>query len=87
MTGSIRSFIRAIETGSEPWITGHDLRQALEAAIASKLSAQLGSVPIKLPLENRSHSLLPRPYRWIGGDETGRYQSVDEARKEIPDTN
>ena len=87
LTGSIRSFIKAIDTGSEPWITGHDLRQALEVAIASKLSAQLGSVPVKLPLADRSHSLLPRPYRWIGGDETGRYQSVDEARQEIPDTN
>jgi len=87
LTGSIRSFIKAIETGSEPWITGHDLRQALEAAIAAKLSAQLGSVPVTLPLKDRSLSLLPRPYRWIGGDETGRYQSVEEAGKEIPDTN
>lgn len=87
LTGSIRSFIKAVETGSEPWITGHDLRQALEAAIAAKLSAQLGSVPVKLPLKDRSLSLLPRPYRWIGGDETGRYQSVEEARKEVPDTN
>ena len=87
LTGSIRSFIKAIETGSEPWITGHDLRQALEAAIAAKLSAQLGSVPVKLPLKDRSLSLLPRPYRWIGGDETGRYQSLEEAKKEIPDTN
>ena len=70
LTGSIRSFLAAVETGSELAISGHDLRQALEVAIASKVSAQLGSVPVKLPLENRSLTLYPRPYRWIGGDDT-----------------
>ncbi len=79
MTGSIRSFLAAVETRSELWISGHDLRQALEVAIASKLSARLGSVPVKLPLEDRSLSLYPQPYRWLGGDDTGRSQSVDEA--------
>jgi len=86
-TLSIRLITRLWLGGPEPWVTGHDLRQALEAAIASKLSAQLGSVPVKLPLKDRSLSLLPRPYRWIGGDETGRYQSLEEAKQEIPDTN
>ena len=76
---SIRSFIAAIETGSRPWVTGHDLRQALEVAIAAKHSALRGSVPMKLPLEDRSLSLHPRPYRWLGGDVTGRYQTVEEA--------
>ena len=42
-TWTIRSLIKALETGSEPWVTGHDLRQALEAAIASRLSSQLGN--------------------------------------------
>ena len=74
-TGSIRSLIRALETGSEPWVTGHDLRQALEAAIASRLSSQLGNVPIKLPLEDRSLSIYPRQYRWEGGDVAGGYLS------------
>ena len=50
LTGSIRSFLAAIETGSELRISGHDLRQALEVAIATKVSAQRGSVPIRLPL-------------------------------------
>ena len=27
LTGSIRSFIAAVETGSDLWISGHDLRQ------------------------------------------------------------
>jgi predicted dehydrogenase len=72
LTGSIRSLLKAVETGSEPWISGHDLRQALELAIASKLSAQLGSVPVKLPLSDRSLSLLPSEGRWLGKQDGGR---------------
>lgn len=79
LTGSIRSFLAAIETGSELWISGHDLRQALEVAIAAKLSAQMGSVPVKLPLKDRSLVLYPNAYRWSGGDAAGRPQSVEEA--------
>ena len=74
-TGSIRSLIKALETGSKPWVTGHDLRQALEAAIASRLSSQLGNVPVALPLKDRTLSLYPRPYRWEGGDVAGGYRS------------
>lgn len=72
LTGSIRSFLAAISNGGKPWITGHDLRQALEVAIAAKQSALLGSTPVQLPLEDRSHSLFPSPYRWLGGDATGK---------------
>ena len=79
LTGSIRSFLAAVEQEGELWISGHDLRQALEVAIAAKHSAQRGSVPVRLPLEDRSLSLLPRPYRWLGGDATGRPQSPEEA--------
>ena len=66
LTGSIRSFLATLETGSELWVSGHDLRQALEVAIAAKLSAKLGNVPVKLPLEDRSLSLYPRRGRWLG---------------------
>ena len=79
LTGSIRSFLAAIEGDGHPWVTGADLRQALEIAIAAKLSATRNSVPIKLPLEDRSLALYPRPYRWLGGDVTGRPQSLEEA--------
>ena len=79
LTSSIRSFIAAIETGSRPRVTGHDLRQALEVAIASKLSAQLGSLPLKLPLEDRSHVLYPGRHRWLGGDDSGQVQTEEEA--------
>jgi predicted dehydrogenase len=80
LTTSIRSFISAVETGSEMAISGHDLRQALEVAIAAKYSAKWGNVPVSLPLEDRSLALYPRAYRWVGGDESGRPQPAREAR-------
>ena len=76
---SIGSFLDAVRTGSELWISGHDLRQALEVAIAAKQSASCGSVPVALPLADRTLTLRPRPYRWLGGDVTGREQSAAEA--------
>ena len=80
LTGSIRSFLSAVDGNGDPWITGADLRQALEVAIAAKLSANRNSAPIKLPIEDRSLALYPRPYRWLGGDVTGRPQSIEEAK-------
>ncbi|MSO22386.1 MAG: Gfo/Idh/MocA family oxidoreductase, partial [Acidobacteria bacterium] len=79
LVASIRSFIEAVRTGSELWISGADLRQALEVAIASKLSAQLGNLPVKLPLKDRSLTLFPSRYRWVGGDVVGRAQTMEEA--------
>lgn len=75
----ISCLIDAVAKGIPPRITGETQRHALEVAIASKMSAQLGSVPIKLPLEDRSLVLYPRPYRWLGGDVSGKPQSADEA--------
>lgn len=68
LASSILSFISAVENGTEMAISAHDLRQCLEAAIAAKHSALWGSVPLALPLEDRSLTLYPRPYRWLGGD-------------------
>ena len=68
LASSILSFISAVENGTEMAISAHDLRQSLEAAIAAKYSALWGSVPLSLPLEDRSLTLYPRPYRWLGGD-------------------
>ena len=75
----ISCLIDAVAKGIPPRITGETQRHALEVAIASKMSAQMGSVPIKLPLEDRSLALYPRPYRWLGGDVSGRPQSATEA--------
>jgi len=84
LVASIRSFVDAVADGGELFVSGHDLRQALEIAIASKLSAQLGNQPVRLPLEDRSLTLYPRPYRWLGGDATGRPQSEEEAAGKKP---
>ena len=80
LTGSLRSFLAAVRGQGEPWITGHDLRQALEVSIASRQSVRGNSAPVRLPLEDRTLSLFPRLYRWAGGDVSGRPQSVEEAR-------
>ena len=79
MGTSILSFLSGLEKGGELYISGHDLRQSLEVAIAAKYSALWGSVPLKLPLEDRSLTLYPRAYRWLGGDLSGRSQTAQEA--------
>jgi len=76
---SILSFLEVVENGGELAISGHDLRQSLEVAIAAKHSALWGSVALKLPLEDRSLTLSPRAYRWLGGDQSGRSQTIQEA--------
>ena len=79
LVASIRSFVDAVREGSELWISGHDLRQALEVAIACKVSALQGNRPVELPLKDRSLALYPRPYRWLGGDATENPQSLEDA--------
>jgi len=71
--------IDAVTKGVPLRITGETQRHALEIAIACKRSAQLGSIPVKLPLEDRSAALYPRDYRLLGGDVSGRPQSAEEA--------
>lgn len=82
LTGSIRSFIAALNGEGEPWVSGDDLRRALEVAVACKTSALRGNVPLKLPLEDRSLALYPRIYRWGGGDVSGQPQPLAEAAGE-----
>ena len=48
---------------------------------AAKYSALWGSVPLKLPLEDRSLALYPKEYRWLGGDQSGQIQSSQEGLK------
>ena len=83
LVSTIRSFVDAVHMRSGSlFVSGHDLRQALEVAIACKLSAQLGSQPVSLPLKDRSLTLLPSSYRWLGGDASGNPQSVTDAAGE-----
>ncbi|NKB67694.1 MAG: hypothetical protein GKR89_11575 [Candidatus Latescibacteria bacterium] len=79
MGTSILSFLDVLENGGQLYVSGHDLRQSLEVAIAAKYSALRGSVPLKLPLADRSMTLYPRAYRWLGGDHSGNPQSYQEA--------
>ena len=76
---SILSFLDVLENGGQLAVSGHDLRQSLEVAVAAKYSALWGSVPLKLPLEDRSLALYPRAYRWLGGDHSGLVQTTQEA--------
>jgi predicted dehydrogenase len=85
LVASIRSFVDAVHLGrpsSSLFVSGHDLRQSLEAAIASKASAMEGGRPLSLPLADRSLTLMPSPYRWLGGDAVGSPQSAQEASGE-----
>ena len=76
---SILSFLDVVENGGDLAVSGHDLRQSLEVAIAAKYSALWGSVPLELPLEDRSLTLYPRDYRWLGGDQSGNPQTDRDA--------
>ncbi len=82
LVSSISTFVDAVASGRELFVSGHDLRQALEIAIASKLSAQLGNQTVRLPLKDRSLILYPSKYRWLGGDASGRPQSAKDASGE-----
>ena len=66
LDGTITSFLDAVIKGTDLWVSGRDLRVALEVAIAAKQSALLGNIPVKLPLNDRSLSLYPSRNRWLG---------------------
>lgn len=70
-TNVVERLLRAFDSGGEAQCSGHDYRQALEIAIALKLSAERDHERIHLPLEDRSLQILPHPYRQDGGDVAG----------------
>ncbi|MFH1571778.1 MAG: Gfo/Idh/MocA family oxidoreductase [Gemmatimonadota bacterium] len=70
-TPVIERLFTAIDTGREAQCSGHDYRQALEIAVALVLSAQRGHGRVHLPLSDRAHGIVPRPYRLRGGDAVG----------------
>ena len=61
---SMRSIVDAIEKGVEPRASGTIQHRSLEVAMAMRESARRGRVPVKLPLEDRSVTLMPQRYRW-----------------------
>ena len=68
---TIERLMRTFDTDGEAPCSGHDYRQALEIAIALKLSARRNHERVHLPLEDRSLAILPQPYRLLGGDVAG----------------
>ncbi len=64
--------VRAAERGDgQIECSGHDYRQALEIALALKLSARSGHERIEVPLADRSLKIYPHDYRLRGGDVAG----------------
>ncbi|MBT3346785.1 MAG: Gfo/Idh/MocA family oxidoreductase [Gemmatimonadetes bacterium] len=80
---TIQSFVDVVQRGleyeEELFVSGRDLGMSMEVAIAAKHSALWGSVPVSLPLVDRSLTLYPRTYRWLGGDEDNLPQPLEEA--------
>ena len=70
-TGLVDSLVELHDHGGEAPCSAHDYRQALEIAIAMKLSAAQGHRRVSLPLPDRSLVLNPVPYRMQGGDVAG----------------
>ena len=68
---TIDRLITALESGAEAACSGHDYRQALEIAIALKVSAHHEHRRVGLPLEDRHQRVYPHPYRLEGGDVAG----------------
>ena len=67
----VERLMNACGSGEEVLCSGHDYRQALEIAVALKLSARRGHERVYLPLEDRSLRVYPRPWRLLGRDVTG----------------
>ncbi len=62
---SIDALVEAMDTGKPPELTtGDDLRHSLGIAVALRESARKGSVPVKLPIEDRSIEMYPQRGRW-----------------------
>ncbi len=80
---TIQSFVRVARRGvdheGELFVSARDQLLSLEVAVAAKHSALWGSLPVALPLTDRSLCLYPRAYRWLGGDQSGVAQTLEEA--------
>ena len=76
MAPRLQGLLDAFDRGDgEVKCSGYDYRQALEIAIAVKLSAANGNERVTLPLSERAHKIYPHPYRMRGGDVAG-YDSI-----------
>ncbi len=83
MTPTIERLLEAFRTDGPAMCSGHDYRQALEIAIALKLSARHKHERIELPLEDRSLGIKPQPHRLLGGDAIGWENSPYQRPPEV----
>ena len=61
----IQGLLDAMEKGISPPCSGDDMRKVLEIAIALRQSHREGHKPVKLPLEDRTLKIIPKPSRWL----------------------
>jgi hypothetical protein len=78
----VNDLVECFKSGKEAPCSGHDYRQALEIAIALKLSARENHREITLPLKDRDITLNPIPYRLLGGDVTG-WEAINQKTPSI----
>ncbi len=71
----IDRLLRSCDSGRDELDSGQNYHQALEVAIALKLSDRNGHQRVNLPLPDRSLRIAPHPYRLSGGDVAG-WQSI-----------
>ena len=65
----MQSIVDSIELGIEPRAPGHVHHKSFEVSVAMRESARQGHAPIKLPLQDRSLTLMPEKYRWMNKKE------------------
>ena len=68
-TSSVQAIVDSLDNNINPLCTGDDMRKALEIGIALRESHRRGHAPIKMPLEDRSLTLVPRKNRWFNKKE------------------
>ena len=66
MLGIVDEMVDYLENGASIGATtGADMRHSLEVAIAMRESARNGHAPVRLPIEDRSITMLPQKSRWF----------------------
>ena len=69
LMGMVQSIVDSLEKGIEPRCSGQTQHKSLEITIAMRESARQGHNAVKLPLEDRSLTLMPEKYRWMNKKE------------------
>ena len=69
LMNSMQSIVDAITLGIDPRTSGQVQHKSFEASVAMRESARQGHAPIKLPIPDRSLTLLPQKFRWMNKKE------------------